>query len=370
MYQNVNLGSVSAIIRQTATGFTFEGKHRSGLIPALSLQFSGNSQLFNTEKREAEVQFELSPAGLKSEIDLGTFLSSAQGMTLNGRLWLNGKLKVEKQRTVGWLNARLADGSWLWRNKKIAIEGIQTALSLPELPKLRSAPDQQIFFDKAEIGGVEINKGKIEFQIESPQSLFIEKSRFKWCDGTVDTQAMRISPATEDYSLILYCDRLNLAKVLGQFGAANATGNGAVNGRIPLRYHKGRLSFNDGFLFSTPGEGGKIHVTGTETLTAGIPPDTPQYVQMELARAALSDYEYNWATLNITTEGEDLLIGFQLDGKPAKPLPFVYKKELGGFAKVEADVKGSVFQGIHLDVNFRLPLDKILYYKDIIHMIE
>jgi hypothetical protein len=369
-YQNVNLGSVSAMIRQTATGLSFEGKYRSDLIPALSLQFSGNSKLFNTENREAEVQFEISPAGLKSKIELATFLPAAQGMTLSGRLWLNGKLTMGEQGTVGWLNSRLADGSLRWPDQKIAIEGIQTALSLPELPKLRSAPGQQIFFDKAEIGGVELNQGKIEFQMESPQSLFIEKSRFKWCDGTVDTQAMRISPAREDYSLVLYCDRLNLAEVLAQFGAANATGKGTVNGRIPLRYKKGRLSFDDGFLFSTPGEGGKIHVTGTEMLTAGIPPDTPQYVQMEIAGAALSDYEYNWAKLNITTEGEDLLIGFQLDGKPAKPLPFVYKKELGGFAKVEADVKGSVFQGIHLDVNFRLPLDKILYYRDIIHMME
>jgi hypothetical protein len=202
------------------------------------------------------------------------------------------------------------------------------------------------------------------------KSLFIEKVQFEWSDGHVDAYAIRISPGLEDYRLILYCDRLNLAHVLEQFGAATAAGQGTVNGRIPLQYSDGKLVFHDGFLFSTPGETGKIRLKDTEILTAGIPPGTPQYVQMELAREALKDYDVTWAKLNITSEGEDVLLRMQLDGKPANPLPFVYQKQLGGFARVEAGGKGSVFQGIRLDVNFRLPLNKMLQYKEIIQMIQ
>ena len=109
---------------------------------------------------------------------------------------------------------------------------------------------------------------------------------------------------------------------------------------------------------------------GTEILTAGIPPGTPQYIQMELAREALKDYDYSWAKLNLTTEGEEFLLRLQFDGKPAKLLPFVYKKEIGGFVKVEAGGPGSRFQGIRLDVNFRLPLNKLMQYKDIVNMIQ
>jgi hypothetical protein len=111
-------------------------------------------------------------------------------------------------------------------------------------------------------------------------------------------------------------------------------------------------------------------MTDTEILTTGIPQDTPQYVQMELARKALEDYDYSWAKLNLTTEGDDLLLNLQLDGKPAKSLPFVYRTDMGGFAKVEAGVQGSTFQGIRLDVNFRLPLNKIMQYKELIQMIQ
>jgi hypothetical protein len=181
---------------------------------------------------------------------------------------------------------------------------------------------------------------------------------------------MRISQGIEDYHIIFYCDRLNLARVLEQFGAAAAEGSGAVSGRIPVRYAKGELSFDDGFLFSTPGAGGKIHLSATEILTAGIPPGTPQFAQMDLAREALKDYDYAWAKLSLTSEGEDILLKMQMDGKPAKTLPFVYNKDLGGFIRVEADLEGSRFQGIRLDVNFRLPLNKLLQYKDLIKMIQ
>ena len=235
---------------------------------------------------------------------------------------------------------------------------------------VRSAPGQKLQFDRASLGDINIDNGEIHYQIESAQSFLIEKSHFMWSDGNVDAPAIRFKPGIDDYQLILYCDRLNLAKVLEQFGAASVEAEGQLNGRIPIQIKNGQLSFKDGFLFTTPGQPGKIRMKDTEILTAGIPKDSPQYVQMELARKALEDYDYTWAKLNLTTEGENLLLNMQLDGKPAQSLPFVYQKDIGGFAKVEAGVQGSTFQGIRLDVNFRLPLNKLMQYQELIQMIQ
>ena len=105
-------------------------------------------------------------------------------------------------------------------------------------------------------------------------------------------------------------------------------------------------------------------------LTAGLPPGTVQHAQMDLAREALKDYTYDWAKLRILTEGEDILLKMEFDGKPAAPLPFVYKKEIGGFARIDAGSKGSHFQGIHLNVNFRLPLNEIMQYKGLMNLIK
>ena len=369
-YQNVNMGVVSGTLQQTAQGILFTGTHRSRLVPQLALTFRGNTKLFDAKGPETTVNLQLAPALAETDIDLGKFLPQATGVLVGGNFSLNADLVIGKQGLRGSLNTGLTKGYVRMPEKKVSIEGIQMALSMPDLPNIRSAPRQQLFFEKAAAGGIEVSDSRIEFQIESLTSLFIEKSQFIWCDGNVDVYALRISAGTEDYRLILYCDRLNMAKVLEQFGAATAVGEGTVNGRIPLRYQNGMLSFDDGFLFSTPGETGKIRLTDTELLTAGIAPNTPQYVQMELAREALKDYDVSWAKLNITSEGEDVLLRMQLDGKPANLLPFVYKKELGGFAKIEAKGKGSKFQGIRLDVNFRLPLNKLLQYSDLIQMIQ
>jgi hypothetical protein len=105
-------------------------------------------------------------------------------------------------------------------------------------------------------------------------------------------------------------------------------------------------------------------------LTVGIPPDTPQFGQVDLAAEALKNFVYQWATVTMNTEGRELVVSLQLDGKPATPLPFVYDRDIGGFARVSASSPGSNFQGIRLDVNFRLPLDQLLHYKRLIKRIH
>jgi len=369
-YKQMNFGQLKSKIQQTHAGFAFKGRHISRLLPEMSLKFSGDAKLLDTKDPVTNMHFSLLRPEHAAEIDLGNFFPGSKGVKVNGKLMLTGDLAADSSGFEGSLNLQVKNGSVRLSKDKFAVEGIQISLSVPELPKIRSAAGQHLEFSKIALGDLVAKDGRIDFQFESPRSFLIEKTHFVWCDGNVDTQSMRISPGVEDYRITFYCDRLNLAKVLEQFGAATADGEGTVNGRIPLHYMNGNIRFDDGFLFSTPGNGGKINLKGTDILTAGIPPNTPQYVQMELAREALKDYDYSWAKLNIASEGEELLLQMQMDGKPAKMLPFVYRKDIGGFVKVEAQSKGSKFQGIRLDVNFRLPLNKMLQYKGLINMIQ
>lgn len=369
-WKNRNMGSFKGTVQQKGSGLVFKAVHISSLLPNISIDFTGKAEILSSNDYDAKIHFELKDYKTVSDIDLGQFVPSAKGVTFNGEFALNGDLAFDNTGIKSSLNVKLNNANLMLKEKGAAMEGIQTSLFLTDLFQIHSAPKQEFNFDKASLGGLNIHDGKIEFQIEPAGSLLIEKSGFGWCDGNVYTQAMRISPKIKDYNLILYCDRLKLAMILEQFGAVNAQGNGTVNGRLPIRIKNGKIRFKDGFLFSTPGEGGTIRLTGTEILTAGIPANTPQYAQIELAREALKDYDYDWAKLNLMTEGENLLLRLQFDGKPARPLPFVYKKEIGGFVKVEAGSNGSVFQGISLDVNFKVPLDKILHYKDLLDMIQ
>ena len=66
--------------------------------------------------------------------------------------------------------------------------------------------------------------------------------------------------------------------------------------------------------------------------------------------------------LRLSTEAENLLLRLELDGKPAQPLPFTYNRQLGTFTRIEAKSKQGIDYPIRLDVNFRLPLNRVLHY--------
>jgi hypothetical protein len=190
------------------------------------------------------------------------------------------------------------------------------------------------------------------------------------CGGNINIQSFRFDTEKDEYLITLFCDRLSLAEILEQFGVFGVSGGGTVNGRIPVTISKGKISFQDGFLYSTPGGGGKINIKGTDMFKAGMTPGTPEYIQMDIASEALKAFDYSWVKLSLNTDNEELTVKLQFDGKPENKLPFRYDKELSRFQRVETVSEGSNFQGISLDVNFKLPLDELLNYKGALDMIK
>jgi hypothetical protein len=264
----------------------------------------------------------------------------------------------------------LTDAAIQHHQTKTVLTGGRASLAFTNALDLRSKPDQQLAFERLQLGAVDLEKGDIRYQVEGLHSFLVEGCTLRWAGGRVGTHAFRINPSVEDYRVELYCDRVLLAQALEQFGMTQVQGGGTANGRIPVRYADGSLTFDDGFLYSTPGEKGVLSVQGTEILTAGVPKDSPQYGQLDLAAEALKDFTYEWAKIRMNTQDRELIVSLELDGKPAKPLPFVFDREAGGFARVSASSPGSAFQGIRLDVNFRLPLDQLLQYRHILELIN
>ncbi|MCB2144873.1 MAG: YdbH domain-containing protein [Deltaproteobacteria bacterium] len=367
-YRKHFLGKIQGRIAQKKNAYAFAAAHESDLFPGMTAALTGKVLTRGLRFENADVTFEVPSYELPAGSDVGRFVPAMKGVTLSGTVSANGNASVSFSGFKGDLNVSMKSGELEMAEKKITVTGIDATLRFPELPRIRSGPAQHIEFSRAAMGGIVVDGGSFDVQVESDNTLFIEKGRLNWCGGKVDAQSLRIAAGRQDYQVSLYCQRLGLSRILEQLGAVNARGSGTVNGRIPIAYTNGRIRFDDGFLFSTPGETGQIQLTGTDILTRGIPAGTPQFAQVELAQAALKDYAYTWAKLGLVSEGEDFVMRLQFDGKPANPLPFIYKKEIGGFIRVEAGAQGSVFQGIGLDVNLRLPLNQLLQYKDIVNM--
>lgn len=362
-----NLGAVAGRLRQTAEGIDWHARHDNRLLPGLTVEANGAAGLraetrapFATARWTAERSAD-APALMVSDLmpEPPDF-----PITLRGRLFARGEMSYGNT-LEGSLTAGVTAGRLQVDEQGLVVEGLETALHLPDIGHMRSAPAQTLVFDRISFGAVRAEDGQLGFQIEPGGVFFLEGGRFLWCGGTVIAPASRFVPGENRYELTVLCDRLRLDQLLEQLGMAKVEGGGAISGLIPVVLADGLLRFNNAFLYSTPGEGGVIRVQGSEVLTAGIPAGTAQYNQIELARQALKDYEYEWARITMNTVAEDLLVQLQFDGKPANPLPFVYDPAAGGFVKTAPGQPGSLFQGIRLDLNVTLPLNRMLRYREL-----
>ncbi len=277
-------------------------------------------------------------------------------------------LDIQVSGFAGWNDHRLTTGADLvihegtlsMPDHNLAVSGIQGRLALNDLLAPASVPGQALTIQRIQAGDFEATDAAVRFTLEPGPSLVLENLRVNWAGGWVTTESIRIPSPDRSVALTLYCDRIQLNRLLAQLGGFDTQGNGSLNGRIPVVFKNGEVAFDNAFLFSTPGQGGRIVIRNPEKLVTGIPMDSPRFSQLDLAAEALKDFEYAWAKLTFDTRGETLNANMELDGRPGRVLPFVYEKDINSFVRVDARSPGSRFQGIKLDVNLTLPFNQVV----------
>ena len=357
-WKNHEIGSFKAGVRLKNSAYSLDGMFTHTLVNNLVTNISG--QAGGDSELHANLDLQMDPAPFRS-LHLGKFDPSLKNAFLDGELGLEGSLKVDAKGLKGSMKLILQKGRFDFPEKKQAIDNINISLLMPSLPDLRSAPAQKILFEKASVGDLTFEHGNVTWQIESEKSIFIEQGVVRWAGGRVFTNAIRLSTERNEFVVPIFCDRLILSDILRQFSITNAVGEGTVSGRIPLQVSNGKIRFEDGFLYSSPGQGGSIKIAAFDMLSAGIPQNSPQFGQIDFAAEALKDFNYNWVKLLFNSEGEDLVMQMQMDGKPSHSLPFNYDRQTGFLQRIEIGSQG-INQPIRLDVNFRLPLDRFLGY--------
>jgi hypothetical protein len=350
-------GSIS---RSKETQIQFEGTFQVPDTGDLSIGFKGSAGLSPGPRLKVEAvsnRFRFSPfrfeklmprAGWSADYDLEL---SAAGTVL----WENHMLTTGGDLTIH-------DGTLSLPDLNLKASGIRGRVSFQDLLAPASVPGQMLTVERIQAGDFSATDAQVRFTLEPGPSLVLENVRLNWAGGLVTTESIRFPSPDRAAAVTFYCDRIQLDRLLAQIGGFETQGKGSLNGRIPVIFKDGEISFDNAFLFSTPGQGGRIIIHNTQKLLAGIPMDSPQFTQLDLAKEALQDFEYAWAKLIFNTRADTLVVNMELDGKPARLLPFVYKKEVGAFVRVDAQSPGSHFQGIKLDVNLTLPFNQVVRF--------
>jgi len=349
LYGNTPGGSLKGQITLNRTGAKFSTQIKTS-VPDLQIQCTGSIDL----KKQGEASCTLPETYLDSAT-LPPFFHLPPKFSFSGNFSAESTISSTDGISTGNLSLRLNNGTMNISGAELS--AIDMAVTLQDFPRLQSEPGQICTIKKIELGDIKLSDARINFRIEDSHSIFIEKSRFSWCDGKVESGSLRLSTAEKEVAATLYCDRLKFTSLLSQFGIEDAEGDGTLNGRLPLLLSKNNIEFDDGFLFSTPGEGGVVRFNNTAQLRRGMGA-IDQTPYLDYSMQALENFSYNWARLTFNSDDKDLLVKMEIDGKPAISLPFRYRKGL-----IVPSRKGQGLQHpIRLDINFRLPLTDLFKY--------
>ncbi len=279
-----------------------------------------------------------------------------RNMNLAGKIKLNAKAILESGRPLrGDVLLNLSGMSLKDDTKQLSVTGGSLDFIIPNLAEIRTSPGLQASVGTLRAGNFSLSDFQMIYRMENPHLWTVEKIRTKWADGTVRLEATRFDLKEGALDLTLHCDRIKLSEIFRQFGKGYAEGDGTMSGTIPVAFKEGKVLFQEGFLNSTPGVQGVLKLSGTELLTAGVPKSSPYHAQLEFSQEVLKDFSYEWAKLNFNGRDDVLQLQMQLNGKPLRPLPFRY--ENGRFFKTDSRAH---FSGVRLDVNFSIPLTRLI----------
>ncbi len=349
---------VDVSVAATAAGFALDGKLDQQVLPGAPWRLKLDMQLKPELKGRASLDF--GPYLLTEPLEPGKYFPQLDGMRLSGNIEGHARFDFSPAGKTGSAAFQLRDGLFRSEAQNLTAEGLAVALEFPSLPDMRTPPLQKLSCGTLQAGTVKLNNLLAQYQMEAGFALLLENFSAEWCGGKIHTQSLRVAPGQKDFRAVVYCDGLELPRLLNEMGIAKAVGSGRIHGRLPLNVGQDGIILEPGFLYSEPGSTHNLRLSGMEKMLEGMPAESAQYAQLDIASEALKDFNYEWVRINFANAGENLRLEMQINGRPAQPLPFTYDSAKGGFVRVKG--QKAVFQGIRLDVNSNLPMNQLLKF--------
>ena len=293
-----------------------------------------------------------------SPVQLGGLVPGADDLTVSGL----AQADISGSKSGAEAVLSLAVGSLEFPAHSLSLSNLNTSCTMRFPGELRSQPGQNLIADSLSVGKLRIENIRMHYQLEPASTAFVEDLEFNWCGGRVNLYSARFGPDSTNVSVRLFCDLLSLEQVLAACGLTGFSAGGELNGRLPVQWTKAGLSIDRGFLFTTPGKGGTFSFGGTTAAAGLLPPGSLEEGQIGLVTAALALFNYDWITMTLNTEGENLRIEIEVAGQPANILPYEYDSGSGSYIKVALRPGRGTRQPMNFKLNLTVPLNQLLCY--------
>jgi len=286
---------------------------RAGITGSL-LKGEVTARFPNADPRQVMVDVSIPETNLAADDGIMALLrKKLPDIELSGRVSAEASLRLSGDRPRVTGRFRMADGTL--RGTSFEARGIAADVPLEHDRVLRTTGRPFVSFASAQAGNIRLDQGMVRFQL-LPDELFIDRVEVACCSGSLNAYSVHLNLKNPSDDVVVYADRIDMGEALMMAFPIKGRIDGVLYGRIPIGIDRGRVILHPGFLYSLPGQGGKIVLDDSRQMLgllerAGIRGD----VQVPLSKA-LSDMDLSAIKMDLTPRetGDDTL-GIRLTGK-------------------------------------------------------
>ncbi len=288
-----------------ASSIGVDGVLKSTSAPGAIIGFSGQHEL---ETKRGALDLELAPitfvGGKLQPADLSPILDGVidqaeGGIALDGRLtWQDGQLASDIDLLIDELGFMIGPARLSRINSVITFDG----LAPPTTPR-----DQLLSVGLLDVG-LPLTDGLVSMQLRPDGLLDIDQLAWRLADGEIRAEPFSFGSDIKDLTLMLKAEQLDLNALLGLTPLTELTGEGRIDGTLPLTI--GEAAAIDGGVLDATGPGVLRY---TPSSIPGVLQAGGESVRLMLQ--ALENFRYD--ALKITLDGRTdgaTAIGLHLKG--------------------------------------------------------
>ena len=133
------------------------------------------------------------------------------------------------------------------------------------------------------------------------KSLLVTQASAGLCGGKVNVYSLTLNPETLNAGFTLFVDDVETGELLSHLNGFNGEASGRLHGKVRLFVRKGgkAVRLSDAFLYSTPGETGKLKLNDPTPVTGNLALAGIDEATRNNVANALTDLDYSVLRLNL-----------------------------------------------------------------------
>jgi hypothetical protein len=253
---------------------------------------------------------------------IDSLVPALKDVTINGSARAQLDLDLGAATIQPVIQIDIRDAGVVYPGMDMEASGLSGSMVIDDFFPLTTPGNQRIDISKFRIGQLELVDGFLAFRLESPERVFLEKTRWSLPEGGfLAAHASRFNLQDLSADFEIFFEDVDLLQFVSRLSEEKIVGSGLVYGRVPVLYEKERVTIGRGYLYSVPGKG-RLGIRDEEWLEVlllyvrdamkGHP-----YLSLvsERLEQALRDFEYDFLAVNLVPGPEDTSARIEIRGR-------------------------------------------------------